>query len=73
MNRPIDKVYSYDIDGNLFHLDTHILLEELQDDGSWKLIEVPVKEFDHNILYNYTFHTLLLRNIYNNLKPIFVP
>lgn len=52
MNRPIDKVYSYDIDGNLFHLDTHILLEELQDDGSWKLIEVPVKEFDHNILYN---------------------
>ena len=63
MNRPIDKVYSYDIDGNLFHLDTHILLEELQDDGSWKLIEVPVKEFDHNILnlLNDTAHVDVLQ------------
>ena len=49
--KPLDKTYSFDLDGNLAHLNTPVLLEEQQEDGARKLIEILAKDYDHNPLY----------------------
>lgn len=50
--RPLDKIYSFDLDGNIAHLNTPILLEKRQEDWSRKLFETTVKDYDHNPEYS---------------------
>ena len=49
--KPLDKTYSFDLDGNIAHLNTPVLFEEKQADWSRKLIEISVKDYDHNPKY----------------------
>lgn len=48
----LDKVYSLDVDGNIAHLMTPVLLEQKQFDGTWKMIQIPTAHYDHNPIYN---------------------
>lgn len=48
IRNPFEKIYIKDFDGNILYTSTPILLEELQSDGSWEVVEVSGLEYDHN-------------------------
>lgn len=51
MDNIFSKTFTYDVDGNMVHMNTPVLLEQRQADDSRKLIQVLSKDFDHNEEY----------------------
>lgn len=49
--RSFEKVYVNDFDGNILHTSTPIVLEEKQQDWTWKTVQVSIPEYDSNTIY----------------------
>jgi hypothetical protein len=48
INRPFEKIYVKDFDGNILNAPTVYYFEEKQPDGSWKEVEILAHDHDSN-------------------------